>query len=166
MESNEFNNTPEQETNTDLQEQLESCVVQRDEWKNRAIQASADFENYKKRVEKERVQWMSAAQSAVLLDLISVVDDFDRAFEQKEKTADMAQWLAGFELIYKGVHKLLEKYGIKEMKVEKTFDPSLHEAIMQVESAEHTSGDVVKVLQKGYMLKDQILRPAKVSVAK
>ena len=166
MESNEFNTTPEQETNTDLQQQLESCIVQREEWKNRAIQASADFENYKKRVEKERVQWMTAAQSAVLQDLLSVVDDFDRAFEQNQRTQDVAQWLAGFELIYKGLHKLLDKYGIKEMKVEKTFDPSAHEAIMQVESAEHTSGDIVKVLQKGYMLKEHILRPAKVSVAK
>lgn len=163
MESNELNTASEHETILSLEHQLQSCTTERNEWKERSLRISADFENYKKRVEKEKLLWMQTAQSTILQDLLAIVDDFDRAFEQK---GENGQLLAGFELIYKSLLKMLEKYNIHEIKDIKTFDPLKHEAIMQVESAEHASGDIVKVLQKGYLLKDQIIRPVKVSVAK
>jgi molecular chaperone GrpE len=180
MNENEKNQTATQpEETNDLSKQLAECQSQANEWKDRALRTAADYENFKKRSEKERLLWISSAQSAVLLDLISIVDDFDRAFSSLPSlhlsgSSDSAssggqardQSRAGFELIYKSLQKILEKYGIQEIKDLSHFDPTKHEAIMQVESADHKPGDIVQVLQKGYLFKGEVLRPAKVSVAK
>lgn len=183
---NDFN----QETN-DFSKQLAECQTQVNEWKDRALRTTADYENFKKRSEKERLMWISNAQSSVLLDLISIVDDFDRAFasvsshpqppllqsyggQAEEQRVPGRRSLgeggskdrAGFELIYKSLQKILQKYGVQEIKDVAQFDPVKHEAIMQVESADHKQGDIVQVLEKGYTFKGEVLRPAKVSVAK
>ena len=173
MNENEKNNQQEntqneqnaQESNqSDFAQQLKDCLAQKDEWKDRFLRTAADFENYKKRTEKEKAIWISSAQSSLLQDIVGIVDDFDRAFALK--ATDTAQAIAGFELIYKSLQKLLEKYGVHEIKEVSHFDPAMHEAIMQVESPDHKQGDIVQVLQKGYMFKGEVLRPAKVSVAK
>ena len=169
----ENNNQP------DLTQQLNECLNQKDEWKDRCLRTAADFENYKKRAEKERSVWVTSAQSSIFADLLSIVDDFDRAFSglRLSGSSDSAsfggqgsakedQSIAGFALIHKEFHKFLDKHGISEIKETAQFDPNLHEAIMNVESADHQSGAIVQVLQKGYMFKGQVLRPAKVSVAK
>lgn len=147
--------------NSTLEQQLNECLVQKDEWKDRCLLTAADFENFKRRTEKERVMWITNTQATILTDVISLVDDFERAFAQP---ADQSR--EGFELIYKSLQKILQKYGVQEIKEVTEFDPNLHEAIMHVESPDHQSGQIVQVLQKGYRFKDQILRPAKVSVAK
>lgn len=152
----ENNNQP------DLTQQLNECLVQKDEWKDRCLRTAADFENYKKRAEKERSVWITSAQSSILSDLLNIVDDFDRAFAQAQEDKS----LAGFALIHKEFQKFLEKHGVMEMQQTMQFDPHLHEAIMHVESPEQESGSIVQVLQKGYMFKGQVLRPARVSVAK
>ena len=170
----------ENNNHPDLTQQLNECLNQKDEWKDRCLRTAADFENYKKRAEKERSVWVTSAQSSIFSDLLSIVDDFDRAFApslhlsgssdsasfggQASETIDQSR--AGFELIYKEFHKFLDKHGISEIKETAQFDPNMHEAIMNVESADHESGTIVQVLQKGYMFKGQVLRPAKVSVAK
>ncbi len=162
MSEQETNNQNQEQSNP-LEQQLKECQAQKDEWKDRFLRVAADFENFKKRSEKERMLWMSTAQSAVLQDLLTIVDDFDRAFAQP---ADASNARAGFELIYKALQKMLEKYGVTEIKDTIHFDPLKHEAIMQVEAADKQSGDIIQVLQKGYMFKGEVLRPAKVSVAK
>ena len=162
MNENENNQTNNQaEETTDFAKQLADCQTQVNEWKDRALRTAADYENFKKRSEKERLMWISSAQSSVLLDLISIVDDFDRAF-----AAHANESREGFELIYKSLQKILQKYGVQEIKELEHFDPAKHEAIMQVESADHKQGDIVQVLEKGYLFKGEVLRPAKVSVAK
>lgn len=148
--------------NPSLEQQLTECHAQKDEWKDRCLRTAAEFENFKRRSEKERVSWITNTQAAVLTDILEIVDDFDRAIAAKQENATVP----GFELIYKSFQKILQKYGVQEIKENTDFDPSLHEAIMQVDSADHQSGHIVQVLQKGYRFKDQILRPAKVSVAK
>ena len=162
---NEENNNQQdqsQEQQANLGQQLQECHAQRDEWRDRFLRLAAEFENYKKRAEKEKVQWISGAQASLLSDLITIVDDFDRAFA----LPNAQQEHAGFELIYKALQKLLEKYGVHEIKELVHFDPMLHEAIMQVEDDTKSSGDIAQVLQKGYMFKGEVLRPAKVSVVK
>lgn len=170
MNEQENNQPMNQESAENCAEQLKECLVQKDEWKDRCIRAAAEFENYKKRTEKERLLWISSAQSSVLADVLNIVDDFDRAFAafsaRPEEQRSSVSKDAGFELIYKSLQKILEKYGVQEIKEIGEFDPNLHEAIMQVESADHKPGDIVQILQKGYMFKGQVLRPAKVSVAK
>lgn len=180
-ENNNQQEQTQQETNqSDLAQQLKECLAQQDEWKDRFFRTAAEFENYKKRSEKEKVLWITSSQSSLLYDLLPIVDDFDRAFAPSlrlsgssdsassggQATGDAKSMLVGFELIHKALQKFLEKNGVQEIKEVSHFDPNLHEAIMQVESPEHKAGDIVQVLQKGYMFKGQVLRPTKVSVAK
>jgi len=119
----------------------------------------ADFANYKRRTEQDRIAWMDIAKKELLFDLLSIVDDFDRALTYQSNMQD------GLELIYKSCKKLLEKYKVQEISFQKNFDPEKHEALMTVESPDCASGDIVAYVQKGFMYKDTVLRPAKVSVA-
>jgi molecular chaperone GrpE len=153
--------TIQEKQNATIEQKLNQCLLEKDEWKDRCLLTAADFENFKRRSEKERISWITNTQATILADVIGLVDDFERAFAQPADTSR-----EGFELIYKSLQKILNKYGVQEIKEITEFDPNLHEAIMQVESADHQSGQIVQVLQKGYRFKEQILRPAKVSVAK
>jgi molecular chaperone GrpE len=170
MNENENNKNQEAKETNQFEQQLKECQSQVAEWKDRALRTAADYENFKKRSDKEKVMWITGAQSSVLLDLISIVDDFDRAFAhtsaRPEEPQSGVSKDAGFELIYKSLQKILEKYGVQEIKELTHFDPVKHEAIMQVESVDHTQGDIVQVLQKGYTFKGEVLRPAKVSISK
>jgi molecular chaperone GrpE len=166
------NDTPDMTSNTAQENQtnqaLAQCQTELDEWKGRALRVAADFDNYQKRIEKEKTSWMQIAQSNVFVDLLSIVDDFERALQQtrKEHANDAHHLRAGLELIQKNLQKMLEKYGVKEIDQIHTFDPELHEGLVQVESPDHQPGSIVTVLQKGYLFKNSVLRPAKVSVAR
>lgn len=151
------------------QTELEKCQIERDEWKDRCLRTAADFENFKKRSEKDRLFLIQQTQSTILKSIIDIVDDFDRAFmaiDMQKLDENAKQLLTGFTLIHQAFTKFLIHYGVQEMTDYRHFDPTKHEALMQVESSEHQSGDIVQVLQKGYLFKGQVLRPAKVSVAK
>jgi len=167
MNENENNNPGQpnhQAEQTDMQSSpLQECQAQLQEWKDRCLRTAADFENFKRRTEKEKILWMGTAQASILADLLNIVDDFERALAQPQESEN--QLRAGMELTYKSLQKMLEKYGVQEIKEIAAFDPMLHEAIMQTKSESIPSGDIVQVLQKGYMFKGQVLRPAKVSVA-
>jgi len=144
-----------------LKKEMEQLKVQ-------CLRATADLENFKRRMEKEQSQWHNRAQERVLLDLLAVVDDFDRAMAERqdqEPSEELKGWFEGFELIYKSLQKLLQQYDVHEIEQMTEFDPHLHEAVSQVDSPDHESGHIVEVLQKGYMFKDAVLRPAKVVVA-
>ena len=165
---------PEQENNqsSSVQEQdneLQTCQQQLNEWKDRCLRSIAEFENFKKRTEKDRASWIYTTQVQMLRHIIDIVDDFDRAFAALSSAPqDEAnkQWLSGFTFIHQSLKKLLAQYGVEEMSEYKIFDPMFHEALMQVESPDHQSGQIVQVLAKGYIFKGNVLRPAKVSVAK
>ena len=152
------------------QEKIASnCCAELERNRERCLYLTAEFENYKKRIAREKQEWISVAQTDLIADFLPVVDDIERALEQiqQEKiTPEISKHLEGFTLIYKEFFKLLDKYQISQIEPTTNFDPELHEALMQVESAEHTAGEIINVLQKGYKYKDKIIRPAKVSVAK
>jgi molecular chaperone GrpE len=133
-------------------------------WRDQASRVFADFDNYKKRMDRDQASWMQTAQVSVIKDLLVVVDNFDRALSAKtDATADL---YVGIEMIYKSVNQILNKYSVKEFSNYQEFNPELHEALMDIESADHTSGQIVQVLEKGFMIKDKVLRPAKVVIAK
>lgn len=139
------------------------------ELKESYIRLNADFENYKRRVQKDQVNWVSAGQAKVLFDLLEIVDNFDRALAEHEReghSEELDSWLQGFEMIRKSFYKYLEKHGVKKIEQVETFDPSLHEALSQVEVEGKNSDTIIDVVQQGYMFKDNVLRPAKVVVAK
>ena len=138
-------------------------------WKEQFLRISADFENYKKRIAKEQVSWMDTGQMQVLNKLLDIIDNFDRALAQIEKQEQLHQTKAlfeGFMLIHKELYKLLDAFQVKEIDAHGEFNPEKHEALVQVDAPDQTSGNIVAVLQKGFMFKDKVLRPAKVSVAR
>lgn len=156
-------------TLTEAEVKLAACQMEADQLKEQLLRERADFENYKKRVERERVQWIKSGQSLLLMDLLNVVDNLDRAsaeLDKKERTPEMNIWVQGFEMTGKELYKVLSKYGVQPMEYEKTFNPERHEGLVQVDSPDHESGQVVAILQKGFLINNEVLRPAKVSVAK
>ncbi len=165
---------PVQEGSENIEEKeiKDSSIEQTPEEENALAQLArltADFQNYKKRVEKDRAMWMDRSSMDLLLPLLSVVDDFDRALQDAEKNKNqetLQEWIKGFAMIRKALYDFLAQQKVVVIEQVQTFDPLLHEAVMQVESADHKSGDVVQVMQTGYMYKDKVLRTAKVSVAK
>ncbi len=146
---------------------LEACQEELAEMKNRYMYLSAEFDNFKKRTTKEQATWIATAQDEVLLDLLGVLDDLERALaEVKSLPDEAASHFEGFALIVKSIHQLLKKYDIEPLPDTKEFDPALFEAVMQQEADGYEAGQIVAVLQKGYVRNGRVLRPAKVSVAK
>lgn len=129
-------------------------------WKDQCHRISAEFENFKKRTEREQSRWSEMAKESVLMSLLPIIDDFDRAMKQDGVDSD------GLKMMYNAFIKVLESHGVTVMESYETFDPMYHEAIMQVDSDNHEAGQIVEVFSQGFMLKDRVLAPAKVSVAK
>lgn len=135
------------------------------------LRVTADFQNYKKRVEKERIQWYEDAQIDVLGKMLAILDDLDRAVDSYKKQDGDGKnvsdgVLKGLELVQKNAHKIFKDLGVEEIDCSGQFSPDLHEALLEVDSKEHASGDIVDVINKGYALRSRVVRHAKVSVAK
>jgi molecular chaperone GrpE len=146
--------------------ELAELQRERDDYKDRWLRKGAEFDNYRKRIERERREQGDQAVVDLLQELLLVVDDFDRAL-----TVDAGEgggaYRKGVELIHGKLHDLLRKQGVKAMDVlGADFDPNVHMAVLHEESPEHREGEVIGELQKGYMLNDRLLRPAMVKVAK
>jgi molecular chaperone GrpE len=139
---------------------------ERDDFKDRWLRKGAEFDNYRKRVERERREQADQSVVDLLQELLLVVDDFDRALTVDAGEGGHA-YRKGVELIHGKLHDLLRKQGVKSFDVVGAdFDPNVHMAVMHEESPEHREGEVIGELQKGYMLNDRLLRPAMVKVAK
>ncbi len=152
--------------------ELEQCQQDLANSQERLIHLTADFDNFKKRVAREKAAWATEARNDVLRDMLTVVDDIERALadgqvvKEQHAVADLDQWIKGLQLIHAAQLKLLSKHGIVEIPTDASFDPHTHEAVTQVDSDEHESGAIVAVLEKGYRAGEVVLRPAKVTVAK
>jgi molecular chaperone GrpE len=139
---------------------------ERDEFKDRWLRKSAEFDNYRRRIERERREQADQAVVDLLQELLLVVDDFDRALTVDAGEAEGA-YRKGVELIHGKLHDLLRKQGVKAFDaLGADFDPNVHQAVMHEDSPEHREGEVIGELRKGYMLNDRLLRPAMVKVAK
>jgi molecular chaperone GrpE len=148
----------------ELQE-LTQKARDRDLYRNELLRARADFDNYQKRMQKERQQVADLAQRRLIADLLPVVDNFDRALEQKE--ADLHSIRAGIRMVRQLLMKVLEDQGLEEIEaLERPFDPLVHEAVIHEETAAHPPNTVSEVLQKGYTLRGTVVRPAQVKVAR
>jgi molecular chaperone GrpE len=131
--------------------------------KNRYLRTLADFDNLRKRTEREKSEFARYATSGVLKDLIPVLDNFDRALEHSDADDDFHK---GVELIYKQLYDVLTKHGLRPIdEVGVHFDPNIHEAVVREEDSSVPSHTVTAILQKGYFLHDRLLRPALVKVA-
>jgi molecular chaperone GrpE len=149
-------------------ESLKESLAQEKEKAKRYLanwqRTEADFRNYKAREEKGKKDLIDWANSAVLCDMLPVLDAFDRAFDGGAPAGEGLSWITGFRQIQKMLLDVLSKHGVSEMKcVGETFDPSLHEAVVQQEGME---GVILDEIRKGYTLKDRLLRAPQVVVGK
>lgn len=152
---------------SELQSELMATQAKADEYLDGWQRARADFANYKKRVERDQAQTYQSAAASILKRYLSIIDDLERALKTRPLDGDGAVWAEGIELIYRKLLSILESEGIQPMDADgKLFDPNLHEAIMSEDSDEHESGQIIEVLQQGYLLGDRVLRPAMVRVAR
>ena len=147
-------------------ESLEALRRERDEYLDRLLRKTAEFENYRKRVERERRDLLQHAGSDVLEALLPVIDDFERALGAAEGE-DPAAYRRGVELIYRQLQDFLAKRGVTPIEaVGADFDPRFHQAITHEESPGRRDGEVIEEVRRGYMHGDRLLRPAMVKVAK
>jgi molecular chaperone GrpE len=143
---------------------------ERDDYRDRWMRKAAEFDNYRRRVEKERREQADAAIESLLQDLLLVVDDFERALTV-DAAADAADggdsYRKGVELIYSKLQDLLRKKGITAIQsLGADFDPNIHQAVVHEVSPDHRDGEVIGELRKGYRIGERLLRPAMVKVAK
>jgi molecular chaperone GrpE len=145
---------------------VDSIQRERDEFYDLLLRKTAEFDNYRKRIERERREHADEAIVSLLLEFLSVVDDFDRALAV-EATESVAGYRKGIELIHSKLSNMLRKQNVRPIQsLGADFDPNLHQAVMNESSPDHREGEVIGELQRGYTIGDRLLRPAMVKVAK
>ncbi len=150
----------------ELQEQLKRLQAEKDELWQTLIRRQADFENFRKRLERERQHDADRAVMALAEELLPILDNFERALAAHTEQS-YEDYRRGFELIYRQLEDLLARYGITRIPnpVGQPFDPYYHHALERVETGDYPEGTVIEVLQAGYRFRDRLLRPALVRVA-
>ena len=149
-------------------EELERLAAEARKMRSLAQRKQAEFENYRRRMERERAETVKYAAADVIKEILPVLDNLERAMEAAKSgpTEGEGQLREGVEIICKQFRDTLDKLGLTEVDAQEApFDPHVHEAVGRVETDEHPEGTVVRVLQKGYFFKDRLLRPSMVSVS-
>ncbi|HEX7540865.1 MAG TPA: nucleotide exchange factor GrpE [Anaerolineales bacterium] len=147
----------------ELEKQLTEAQSQAAEYKDGWQRSVADFQNYRRRVDAEKAETYQNAVGNIIKRYLPILDDLERALSARP--TDLA-WVDGIELIYRKLQSILEAEGLKRIEAEgQMFDPNFHEAILQEPSEDHESGQIISVVQNGYMLGEQVIRPAQVRVA-
>ena len=146
---------------------LEDKAAKSDEYFDRLLRLQADFDNYKKRLEKERIEFIKFANEEIIAEILQILDDFERAVEAGKTKHDFDVLYKGIEMIHKDFKGFLKEKGLKEIEAKgKLFNPSEHEAMMQEETNDHPEDHIIEEFQKGYTLNGRVIRPSKVKVAK
>ena len=167
MTEQALNDQDPQQEQTDAQnnEPLEELRREKDSLQDRLLRTAAEFDNYRKRVERERRDLADFMKADILTELLPIVDNFERALQTSSSDTDSLR--KGVELIHKQMHDFLRKRGVTPIEaLGADFDPNFHQAVIHETSPLHREGEVIEELQRGYMLGDKLLRPAMVKVAK
>ena len=159
-DKSEQEETPK-ETEETVADPLAEAQAKADEYLDMARRVQADFDNYRKRSQKEKEDYKAFATADLLSDLLTIVDDLDRALEHNKDDND---FVTGVKSVRKNLMKVLESKGLKEIDTSGKFDPNYHEAFASVEA--DTDGDIAEVFQKGYCIGTRVLRTAKVKITK
>lgn len=143
-----------------------AIATELEETRNRLLRSAADFDNYRKRMQREREETVQFANEAILRDLLPVLDNLERAVESGRATHDSDTLYEGVRMVVQQFHALLDQYGVRRVPgVGEPFDPAWHEAVQQMPAPEYPPGTVVEELQAGYMYRERLLRPALVIVS-
>jgi len=148
----------------ELRKKLEEKEKEAKEYLDIAQRIKAEFDNYRKRTEKEKAEMISYGQEQVIIELLPVIDNFERALATE---GDYNSLREGLELIYRQFKRVLDKFEVREIEAEgQMFDPYKHHALAQEEVEGKQPNEIIEVFQKGYYLKDKVIRPSLVKVAK
>ncbi len=151
----------------ELEKQLEASDKEAEEYLDHLRRLKAEFENYKKRMIKERQQIVNWAVEDLIKEFLPVLDDMERAIESSKISKNFSSLVQGIEMVYNHFKNLLKKKGLEEIAAEgEEFNPEIHEAIQRIESDKHPDNVVVEEMRKGYKMKGKVLRPALVKVNK
>ena len=157
----------EEKTTNPIQQELDEKTKKIETYENTLKRLQAEFENYRKRTEKEKQESLAYANEKIIVSLLDILDNFERAMDEMKKTEETEKLKTGVELIFKQLYNLLKTQGVEKIEaIEQQFDPKKHEALMQIVSDKHKEDTVIQVMQKGYMIKDKVIRPTKVAVSK
>jgi molecular chaperone GrpE len=163
MPDDPLTDTPEAMVSTDP---VSDVQRERDDYLDRWLRKTAEFDNYRKRVERERREQADHKVTDLLLELLPIVDDFDRALTMDAGEGGAA-YRKGVELIHAKLNDLLRKHGVHPIEsLGLDFDPNVHQAVIHESSPEHREGEVIGELARGYTMGDRLLRAAMVKVAK
>ena len=153
-----------QENSAEQDEKVAELTKEAEELNLKYLRLAADFQNYKRRSEKEKGDIYAYANEKIVVELLDVIDNFERALEHSQDNEGSFAERMG--MIFKQFKGVLEKNGVEEIAAfGETFDPNYHHAVFTEKSAEFDSGKVTQVVQKGYMLNNKVIRPAMVKVA-
>jgi molecular chaperone GrpE len=149
-----------------LARQLEETRAKLREVNDRLLRTAADFDNFRKRAQREKEQYVARAGDNIVREILPVLDNFARALQARDANHDLAALATGIDMIYRQLGDVLERMGIESFEsVGQRFDPALHEAIQQVTSPAHAPGTIVSEFARGYRMGGKLLRPALVVVA-
>jgi molecular chaperone GrpE len=157
---------PDDSVDTADTAEIEALKAERTALQDRLLRTAAEFDNYRKRIDRERREQAESASTSLLTEILPVVDNLERAL-QAPATPELASYRAGVELIHRQLVDLLRKRGVTPIEaLGVDFDPRVHQAVSQETSDAHRDGEVMEEMQRGYMLGERLLRPAMVKVAK
>lgn len=149
------------------QQEIEALKKERDDLFDRLLRKQAEFENYRKRMDREKAEYVQFASADLVKELLNALDSFDLAIRNAAAEGKSgANMLRGFELIYKQIQDTLTRFGLKPLEVKgKKFDPNFHQAVSTKATNEAEENTVVEEMRKGYTLNGRLLRPAMVTVS-
>lgn len=162
---------PPQDPCAELQAGLAAAQAESEQWRDRFLRKAAEFENFRKRTDKEKIDSVLFAKSSVFLEFLPIVDACERALAsfrnaQVDVSANLGEYRQGVELLYRQLLDTLQRVGVVAIEAKgKAFDPNLHEALVREESSDHEDNTVLEELRRGYLFKDRLLRPAQVKVS-
>ena len=165
MEENlpEAESTEEKEAETATEEKQDKSSSETELLRAQLLRLQADFENFRARTERQRTETVTFANEGLITKLLGVLDNLERAMASGPPEDPVIQ---GIKLVYDEFHRILKAEGLEEIPEDGAFDPNLHHAVMMEESEDVPSDHITETLQKGYRLKDRVIRPAMVKVAK
>ena len=156
----------EAESTETLQKEKDKLVEEIEQLKDRLLRNQAEFENFKRRTQKEKTAERKYKAEELALELLPILDNFERAL-QTDVSEENKGFVEGMQMVYNQLQTALKSQGVEQIEtVNKEFDPTYHHAVMQIEDEKFESNIIVEELQKGYMLKDKVIRPAMVKVNK
>ena len=156
----------EEKEEVTVEEQLKALEEEVNTWKTDYYKVFADMENLKKRLQNEHANTMKFMMQSFIEQLLPVVDNFERSLAVENPSDEIKNFLKGYEMIYNQLMQVLQSQGVEVIKTEgEEFDPNFHQAVMTVKDDNFKSNMIVEELQKGYMLKDRVIRASLVKVS-